>query len=244
MADTIRGVDPDIMAVCEILNPKRLKRFAREKLGPTWNAAFAEPGDPQKVGFLYNGSVVTLLDRRVFTELYTKLVPREHSRGCVPARRALRPAFACRFEVKGTSFDFYAVVIHLKAGACGSVRRAQWRIMEGIVEELAAEEQDILILGDFNEYRRKKRDFGEFCKITGFTLVTGSIPCTKLFKRKGVTLDNILASPAVIASFVSGSARVGGACAKSCTKNRYWKAYLNRVSDHCPVVAEFRTDAP
>jgi endonuclease/exonuclease/phosphatase family metal-dependent hydrolase len=244
LADTIRSIDPDILAVNEILDPKRLARFAREKLGSPWKLACAAEGEPQKVGFLYNSSVATLLGHRVFTELFTKLNPRKHRRGCVPARRDLRPAFACRFEVKDTSFDFYAVVIHLKAGACSSVRRAQWRIMEGIVDELAAEDDDILILGDFNEYRRVRRDFDNFCRITGFTLVSGSIPCTKLFKRKGENLDNILVSPAALGAFVKGSARVGGACAKSCTRNRYWKAYLNRVSDHCPVVAEFRTSAP
>lgn len=240
LAHTIRSIDPDILAVNEILDPKRLARFARERLGSSWRFACAAQGDPLKVGFLYNSSVVTLSGQKVFTELFTKLVPREHPRGCVPTRRDLRPAFACRFEVKDTLFDFYAVVIHLKAGACSSVRRAQWRIMEGIVHELAAGDDDILVLGDFNDYRRGRKDSDDFCRITGFTLVSGSIPCSKLFKAKGGTLDNILVSPAALARCVRNSARVGGACAKSCRMNKFWKAYLNRVSDHCPVVAELR----
>ena len=79
-----------------------------------------------------------------------------------------------------------------------------------------------LILGDFNNRDEEKPDCEEFLVEKNFTLITGTVTCTHLFRGKG-------------------SVRVGGACARSCTKDDLWDAYLTRVSDHCPVVAEFLT---
>ncbi|GEM_PF-1149213 len=241
LADTIIGVRPDIMGVNEILNPERFARFAVEHLGPQWRFVYAEEGGRQKVGFLYNSSVVRVRDRKVYSEIFTRLRPEDHTPLCFKAGEKLRPAFACRFEVAGTGFDVYAVVLHLKPRDCSSVRRAQWRLMERVVDDLAKEDPDIVILGDFNDYGHGEKDFSEFCRMKRFTLITDAVGCTHTL---GNRLDNILVSEAALKSFDRGSARVGGPCAEGCGRTAFWRAYLNRVSDHCPVVAGFRTDAP
>jgi exonuclease III len=33
---------------------------------------------------------------------------------------------------------------------------------------------------------------------------------------------------------------VGGPCARYCSFGPSWRRYMNNVSDHCPVIAEFR----
>jgi endonuclease/exonuclease/phosphatase family metal-dependent hydrolase len=241
LADTIITLKPDILAVNEILNPDRLARFAVEHLGPEWRFVHAHEGGRQKVGFLYDSSVVRLLGRKAYSQIFTALTPEEHSPLCFKAGDRLRPAFACRFQVAGTGLDFFAVVLHLKPGECSSVRRAQWRIMEQVVDELAKVDSDIVILGDFNDDGRGERDFSEFCRRKKFTLVTDAISCTH---SMGSSPDNILVSEAAAMAFHKESVRVGGPCARSCGRTALWRAYLNRVSDHCPVVAEFRAVAP
>ena len=241
LADTIITLKPDILAVNEILNPERLARFAVEHLGPDWRFVYAQEGGRQKVGFLFNSSVVRVLDRKAYSQIFTTLRPEDHSPFCFRAGDRLRPAFACRFQALGTGFDFYAVVLHLKPRDCSSVRIAQWKIMEQLVDELAKEETEIVILGDFNDYGRGEKEFSDFCRRKRFTFITESVSCTH---SMGSSLDNILVSDAMLRSFHRGSARVGGPCAESCGRTAFWRAYLNRVSDHCPVVAEFRTVAP
>jgi len=246
LADTIGKLKVHVLAVNEILNPERLARFAAEHLGPGWKFTFAEEGDRRRVGFLYDSSVVTLKDQKAYPEIFTGLKPEEHPNGCIRGRRAkLRPAYACRFEVKGTPFDFYAVVLHLKSGPCPSVRRAQWQLMERIVDQLSREDEEIIVLGDFNSYGPGEKDFDEFCRNKRFTLITGGIPCTHLSGSEGgTTLDNVLVSRRALERFMKGSARAGGACTTGCLRNSFWKTYQNLVSDHCPVVVEFRANIP
>ena len=246
LADTIGKLKVHILAVNEILNPERLARFAVERLGPGWKFTCAEEGDPRRVGFLYDSSTVTLKDHKAYPDIFTSLKPEEHPEGCIRGRRAkLRPAYACRFEVKGTPFDFYAVVLHLKSGPCPSIRRAQWKLMERVVDQLSKEDEEIIVLGDFNSFGKTEKDFDEFCRNKHFTLVTGDIPCTHLYGSEGgTTLDNVLVSRKALDLFLKGSARAGGACGTGCVRNTFWKAYQNLVSDHCPVVVEFRTSIP
>jgi predicted extracellular nuclease len=240
LASEIRRLHPTVLAVNEILKPKRFARFSAEHMGPTWRFIFTEEGGPQKTGFLYDSSVVDLVSRSSVRDMITKIDPSRFPEICVKRLRKQRPAFVCRFRMKQTGFDFFAIVVHMKAGPCGSLRKAQWNLMRHIVDRLAAKDEDIFIMGDLNDYSPHCEDTAEFRAATGFRLLTGKIPCTHLHRGKGNRLDHILVSPAALGVLSGGRVRVGGPCAHYCTYGRSWKRYLSNVSDHCPVIAEFR----
>ncbi|MFC1835297.1 endonuclease/exonuclease/phosphatase family protein [Thermodesulfobacteriota bacterium] len=241
LACEIKKIHPDLIAVNEILSPNKLRKFAQDKLGAQWKFVYTSAGGPQKVGFLYDSSVLELQGRKVFKELYTELRPEELSEACAGGLDNLRPAFACRFRVKGCLFDFVAIVLHLKSGRCAEIRRAQWSIMEQIVDQASELDDDIIIIGDFNDWQRRNRDFDPFCKLKGFTLLTDAIPCTFLYKSRGSAIDHILLSDGSMEHYVEGSAGAGGPCADKCGPSRYWETFRDSVSDHCPVFAELRT---
>jgi len=111
--------------------------------------------------------------------------------------------------------------------------------MERIVDRLAEKDNDIIVLGDFNDKRRRERDFDRFCTSKGFSVATEGVSCTVLGIDEGVVFDHILVSRGALKLLVPGSVRVEGACRQGCVPNAFWKAYRNLVSDHCPVVAEF-----
>jgi exonuclease III len=112
--------------------------------------------------------------------------------------------------------------------------------MERIVDRLTDKDNDIIILGDFNERRHQEKDFDRFCRAKDFSVATEGISCTVLGRDNRVVFDHILLSHEALKLLVPGSVRVGGACRQGCVPNAFWKAYKDLVSDHCPVVAEFR----
>ncbi|MCA1961290.1 MAG: endonuclease/exonuclease/phosphatase family protein [Desulfomonile sp.] len=240
LAGVIREMKADLIAVNEILDPDAFSAFATEKLGPDWQFIYAAEGGSQKVGFLYNSSVVTAGTKQVFKEIYTGLVRKDHPPQCLGMRSALRPAFACHFLVNGTKFDFQAVVLHLKSGPCPSVRKAQWKLMEKVVDRLAQKDPDVIVLGDFNDIGTESKDFTEFRRNKKYSVATETVSCTHYGRGSGATLDYILVSSSAHKHVVKGSALVGGPCATGCGKNPHWKRYRNAVSDHCPVSVQLR----
>ncbi len=238
LAMEIRKTGTSLLAVNEILNTRRFARFAREKLGPQWRFVYARPGGPQKVGLLYDTSVFEILEKRVFRGLINDLRPEEHPSFCIKYLGNLRPAFACRLRVVGTDFTFLAVVVHLKAGPCGGVRKDQWRTLEKIAGLLARKDSKIAILGDFNDHIGGSGPWDEFCRRTGFRPVTQTAPCTTARKKGCARLDGIFVSPDLANAVVPGSAESGGPCANAPGDDRSAEAYLRLVSDHCPVSVE------
>ncbi len=239
LADEIRRLRVDILAVNEILSPRRMNRFAHDFLGPDRRFVWAQEGGAQKVGFLYDGSTVRLVEKLEFTQLYSSVKAENHPSKCVRGLRDLRPALVCRFAVRDSAMDFYAVAVHLKSGPCDSVRKAQWDSMISLATRLSERDPDIIVLGDFNDFDRTQDDAAQFRRRSGFALLTKSVPCTLIAKKRGLVLDNLLVSPSMLGWCVTGSVRVGGACDEGCRPSRSTRKYVRRVSDHCPVTAVF-----
>jgi endonuclease/exonuclease/phosphatase family metal-dependent hydrolase len=231
----------DILAVNEILEPETFRSVVKKRLGHKWRFVYAHQGGPLKIGFLFNTLRVELLQSRVFENIYTGIASRsDHSSHCFKFGQKIRPALACRFHIKGTSSDFFAVVVHLKSGDCLSVRRAQWGILARIVDRLAQLDRDIIILGDFNCYDGWEAESRAYRTSMRFQLISQDIPCS-FVGRKTSSIDHLLVSQKLVRALIPGSVRLGGPCALNCRRNRYRAAYLKSVSDHCPVVADFRT---
>jgi endonuclease/exonuclease/phosphatase family metal-dependent hydrolase len=232
----------DILAVNEILEPESFSAFVKAELGTEWNFVYSPQGGPLKVGFLYNSSRTELMSSRIFTKIYTEVdpVPSGTSKCRLKPGTRMRPAFACRFQVADSGLDFYAVILHLKSGPCSGIRRQQWRILELFIDELEGSDREIIVLGDFNDFRKSDRDWEDFQARKDFTLISDSIPCSFLGKAKKVTLDHMLASRELMNTFDPTEAEVSGPCARGCGRSKYRKAFSKRVSDHCPIVTELQ----
>lgn len=240
VAQEIRSLDADILGVQEILDTATFRRLVRHELGSHWDFVYADTpkGGPQKVGFLSNTRKVERLECRQIEGVVIKINPWKHAKKCVKDLRLFRPAIACRFRVLGGNFTFWAVVVHLKSGPCSSVRQAQWKIMEGESDKLAATDRDIIILGDFNDWKTEDRDCDAFRKAKAFTLVSVDLKCSFLFRGRPSPLDHIMVSESLKNALRKDSFQVGGPAVTGCTVNRRWKCFWALISDHCPVMID------
>lgn len=150
LGDKVRSLGVAVLAVQEIGGEAPLQRVAAAA-GPAWRVVLGTTGGiegkPQNVGFLYDSGTVELLQAEELVQL-----PREQDG--VPIFNRL-PVTAC-FRAKATGFDFRAITVHLKAGQKAQdeqKRRLEASLLHDWIaglQQASAEDQDIVVLGDFN----------------------------------------------------------------------------------------------
>lgn len=148
----IRNLGVAVLGVQEICGQAPLDKVAKA-IGPTWRAVLGTSGQwtdgktQQGVGFLYNSAQLQLLHCEELLDF-----PSERDGVNVFHRK---PVTACLRHF-GTGADFRIVVVHLKAGRKDrdqQKRRAEAQTLREWIDRLqkdADEDQDIVILGDFN----------------------------------------------------------------------------------------------
>ncbi|HEX5052789.1 MAG TPA: endonuclease/exonuclease/phosphatase family protein [Planctomycetota bacterium] len=148
----IRSLGVAVLAVQEICGEGPLRSVAAGA-GPAWRWALGTTGGwddgktAQNIGFLYDDAVVELLGAEELLSF-----PRELEG--VPIFHRV-PVTAC-FRVRATGFDFRMVTVHLKAGRAQKdqqKRRLEATTLHDWVAQLESapnEDQDIVVLGDFN----------------------------------------------------------------------------------------------
>jgi endonuclease/exonuclease/phosphatase family metal-dependent hydrolase len=240
----LKDLDIELLAVEEIVDPKLLGEMAKKYLGEEYEMIYSTAGGSQKVGFLYDSSVLELIGE---PETYASLLLKPDSR--------LRPAFRAYFKSKLNGFDFHAIVVHLKASPRGWDRRKQQldkleEILQSLPEE--SKDSDIILMGDMNNVT--KAGAGEFTPMMerlGFYWATSELdgkptnywqPDWKVNKIKASTIDQIFVSADAKIEFVEGSIKTSGGCAAG---NDFYEgenipAYFDKISDHCPVYASFK----
>jgi hypothetical protein len=151
IADYIRGLDVQVLAVCEINGEKPLEDLVK-RIGPGWKFVLGKSGklgqDGQVApGVIWDDSRVEMLGAGELTELSGP-----SASGLIFHRAPVVVAF--RDRTGGP--DFRVVSVHLKAGRTPEDfdrRRAEGRSLRRFIEELVAdpdEDNDIVVLGDFN----------------------------------------------------------------------------------------------
>ncbi len=152
MARFVRELGVAVLAVQEIGSEDALRKMAKQ-IGPKWNVVlgttggFAEGKTLQAVGFCYDDARVDLLWAEEMLDF-----PREKD-GLPIFHRV--PVTAC-FKDRQTGLDFRAVVLHLKAGDKADDKKKRAFEAQGIRDWLVTlqsssdEDQDIVVLGDFN----------------------------------------------------------------------------------------------
>ncbi len=227
VADVISQIEADVIALQEIENDAAIKRVL--KYLPQYDYFIDNNAGAQNVGLIYNRELeVEILD--VYEPVTT-------------GNKRLRPGLWAR--IKKGNFDFYAMVVHFKStsrydkGEEGKkrsrgIRRKQAEVINHWADSLLhnGSEQDIIILGDFNDSPVKKR-YNTLNKINSKNLefVTADLYSCKFEKLKGI--DHLLVSTSAKERLLAKSIGVYN------LHKAYKKNIAKNISDHCPVFARF-----
>lgn len=147
IADYIKGLDVQALAVCEINGEKPLKDLC-QRLGPEWKFVVGTSGQLGEKGqiapgFLWNDSRLEMTGAGELRELKD---------GQLFHRVPVMAGFKCR----AGGPDFRMVSVHLKAGRAAEDferREGELSALRGYLQELVSkpdEDNDIVVVGDFN----------------------------------------------------------------------------------------------
>lgn len=151
LADYIRDLDVQVLAVCEINGEKPLQELTK-RLGPDWKFVLGTSGRVGQEGqvapgVLWDDSRVEMLGAGELSELAG-----QSASGLIFHRQPVVAAF--RDRAGGP--DFRVVSVHFKAGRTPEDfdrRTAEAKGLRGYLEKLVSDDgqdDDIIILGDFN----------------------------------------------------------------------------------------------
>lgn len=246
--DLLKKMDIELLGVVEIVDPALLEESAQKYLGPQFKVLYAPCKGSQKIGFLYDSSVLEVLGQpEVYAEV--KLDPNSW----------LRPAFRVYFKVKPNGMDFHAIITHLKASPGGwGKRERQWKVLEEILTKLPEQtgDKDIVLMGDFNNVSKLGYDeFKPVMERLGFLWANSGMvdgkgytnywkPDYKTERIEGSLIDHIFISGDAQQEYVDKSVRTGGMCteAEQDFEGDEIPEYYEQISDHCPIFATFRVD--
>ncbi len=238
----LKELDIELLGVQEIVDTKLFGELAKRHLGEEFEFVYAPGGGDQKVGFLYDSSVLELVGT---AEMYSSVQLSPDSR--------LRPALRGYFKTKPDGFDFHAIVLHLKASPRGwDLREQQWNALEEILSELPEKtgDADIILVGDMNNVTdRREEEFMPLMRQLGYHWASGEAPGLptnywqpdwKVQRIQESAIDHIMVSGDAKVEYVENSIRVGGMCAADSAEYvDNFPDYYNNISDHCPVFATF-----
>lgn len=243
--EMLKDLDIELLALEEIVDNQMIADSAKKYLGEDYKYIFSPSGGTQKVGFLYDSSVLELVGQ---PESYDNILLRADSR--------LRPAFRAYFKTKPEGFDFHAIVVHLKASPRGwDQRKQQLQLLEGILAELPEEtkDADIIVMGDMNNVTEAGADeFKPMLERLGFYWATQELnglpssywqPNYKMARIQSSNIDQIFVSADAKIEYMENSVKVGGVCSEGAAEyTGTMPEYYEKISDHCPVYATFRAD--
>ena len=246
--ELLKDLDIELLGVVEIVDPALLAESAKTYLGPQFEMIYAPSKSSQKIGFLYDSSVLEIVGQ---PEIYSEVTLDPDS--------WLRPAFRAYFRVKSNGMDFHAIVTHLKASPSGwPTREKQWKVLEDILKRLPEEsgDKDIVLMGDFNnvsklgydEYKpiMERLDFvwanADMVADSGYTNYWR--PDYKEERIQGSLIDQIFISADAADEFIENTAKSGGMCSGGAEdyEGEAIPDYYEKISDQCPVFATFRVD--
>lgn len=221
--DELARLDVSIVGVQEIVEPVLFDREARRRLGSDWRTALVRTSTHPRANHLG-----VLYDSRTWTHVATTV--HDDTRldgGYKPTVDvALRDD---RGEV------LHVLVVHLKAGGDGrAIRARQYAALARILERTPGKR---IVVGDFNatDDRGDRSDLARLARSARLAWATEGLACTAFWDRDDgcfrSRLDHVLAwrAPTTV--------ELGGACAThGCDREDRCPVYVERVSDHCPVV--------
>lgn len=190
VAEAMQALDADVIAVQEVADPTAFQTLVNAMPGYQGVLGTPQAGiTPIRVGLLWRTSTVALGTSEVlFTS--SPLFP--------------RPALRADFDVAGMGARFSVITVHLKAGTTQSDEQQRIDSAHALVGQLAeiqnAGEDEVLLLGDFNEAfgdRRAAEFFGTFEGDAGNTVLTRALQQSGqvTFIPAKIVLDHLVSTP-------------------------------------------------
>jgi len=246
LAALVREVDPDVLAIQEVQDPKKPAALARALTtgDRRYAAIVSRCGGKLKLALLHDTTRVRLTGTEEIPEL-------DPDRG--RCDEGDRPALVARFERDGRPFRL--VVVHLAAGGERERverRKEQWKKIHALVARLRAASSDpVVVLGDVNstgyldDAHGERTFLRESTKAAGLSLETDGLACTEYFKTgdrelSPSVLDHVVSTPGAVRF---ATPKVHGYCAAlSCRRHQGAPpSDYTEVSDHCPVSFRVKT---
>lgn len=230
----VRELGVAVLAVQEICGAEPLQKVAAGA-GPTWRTLLGTSGGwddgktSQQIGFLYDSGAVDLVLAEELLEL-----PRDVEGTPIFHRVPVSAVFRC----KTTGCDFRAITVHLKAGQkdLDKIKRrleaSHLHTWLGNVLGKAGEDQDVVVLGDFNStYGTEPETVLEKGGTFQYLETSPQVPTIMHFPEP---IDQVVVG-AGFGEVVRSSLRVHGDFG-GLDKDAWRKIY----SDHFPVTVELK----
>lgn len=233
IAEIIKKTNTDIIALQEIENENALRLLARHLPGFKYHVG--KKGGKQNIGLLYKKN----LKIKIMGE-YDPVIVEEGK---------TRPGLV--FECKAGNFDFIGMVVHYKSTSkyddtkdkvqkSRKLRAKQIEKTYNWADSILrnTKENDIIILGDFNDTPVRKKDnlFAVFKNDTNFIFLTENLKSCKY--PTAYSIDHILVSTSTFKRYVNHSLRIFD------FRSILTDEEAKKISDHCPVSAKFNLSIP
>ncbi len=228
IAELIKQSGVDLLGVEEIENINAMSRVI--KYLPNYSFYLSRDDAPQKVGILFKKNIFVRY-------LY------DYSALEVEWRRT-RPGFVAAVQ-KG-NLDFLVMVVHFKATSrfdeapekleeSRTLRMRQAEVSVNWIDSIlkAKNEQDVVVLGDFNDspLRKKYNTMGPFLVYPEIVFLTESLRSCKYHNAYGI--DHIVVTRSFLNRYLENSVKVFD------TFSMFRKEDAEKISDHCLVLARF-----
>ncbi len=229
IADYIRELDVQVLAVSEINGAKPLQELVR-RIGPGWKFVVGTSGslgqDGQIApGVLWDDSRVELITAGELSKLQARL-----SEGLVFHRIPVTACFRCR----AGGPDFRVISVHLKAGRTPDDfqrREGELKALRDYLGKLVAdpdEDNDIVVLGDFNHSHTAPK--AEILTADAFANFLSDRQASQSIIHFDRQIDHIVP----LGSFEEIDTRSFRVHNEGLRSKEAWR---NRYSDHFPVTA-------
>ncbi len=190
VAEAMQALDADVIAVQEVQDPAGFQTLVKAMPGYQGVLATPQAGlTPIRVGLLWRTSTVALgTSEELFTS--SPLFP--------------RPVLRADFDVAAVGARFSVITVHLKAGTTQADEQQRIDSARALVGQVAAiqnaGEDEVLLLGDFNEAfgdRRAAEFFGTFEGDAGYTVLTRALEKSGevTFIPAKIVLDHVVSTP-------------------------------------------------
>lgn len=230
--DLIETLEPDVLAVQEIMHPEVFAREARDRLGDHYAFAHTTPGtrgNRYQLGVLYDTRRYTLEHHATHPDL--QVAPKT------------KPALEVVLRDRRSDRRLRVVTVHLASTEQRrALRQRQHRALDALLTRLRAAdpEASVMILGDFNATSRDdRRALTALAAAQSLALASETLPCTAYWSRRDVCLGTPLDH--VLTDLDVASIRAEGPCAEiGCAPGARCPDFFGEVSDHCPVMTVVR----
>ena len=238
LAQVIQRLDADVLGLCEVENQHVLKAMVTEFLPEMGYEFIAVPESNSK-----RGIKLGLLSRCPIISITSYRWKKWQHKDAPHWWRFARDLMHARVQAKGQVIDVFVVHLKSKRGSKGDPKSVAWRTAEAaearrIIEDLLAEDPNRLLalIGDFNSTPEEPATRSLLVPDESGQPVLvdlhAELPFAQRITRYGKKypseiLDFILASPALAARHVSGSAEV------------FAPEPITQGSDHMAIAATF-----